>query len=158
LKFYGWELSFKDIVNKVREGELSTYEKQGFLFVAIQFSIGVVSFLISTFSFIVYILINPENELDAETAFVSISLFNIIRFPLMILPAVITGLIQVNVATQRIKGYLLKDEVDNLAITHNYDKEKAVSFEDVDLSWDEETSTLKNLNFQVKKNELIAGN
>jgi ABC-type transport system involved in cytochrome bd biosynthesis fused ATPase/permease subunit len=77
---------------------------------------------------------------------------------LMILPAVITGLIQVNVATQRIKGYLLKDEVDNLAITHNYDKEKAVSFEDVDLSWDEETSTLKNLNFQVKKNELIAGN
>lgn len=55
--------------------------------------IGAISFLVSTASFIVFVLLG--NNLTPATAFVSLTLFNLIRFPLMIFPQIITSLIQV---------------------------------------------------------------
>lgn len=46
-------------------------------------------------TFAVYVTVDEKNILDAETAFVSISLFNILRFPLNMLPQVISSLVQV---------------------------------------------------------------
>lgn len=43
----------------------------------------------------VYVSVDPNNVLDAEKAFVSVSLFNILRNPLNSLPNLISGLIQV---------------------------------------------------------------
>ena len=45
-------------------------------------------------TFAVYVLL--DNELTAKKAFVAISLFNILRFPLMMLPRVIVNVIQVS--------------------------------------------------------------
>ena len=70
----------------------------------------------STASFIVYVLLG--NNLTPETAFVSLSLFNIVRFPLMMLPQVITSLIQANVSMTRIRQFLLRDEIDDNDISH----------------------------------------
>lgn len=39
--------------------------------------------------------VDPNNVLDAEKAFVSVSLFNILKNPLSILPQLISGLTQV---------------------------------------------------------------
>lgn len=47
-------------------------------------------------SFGTFLLIDKNNKLDARTAFVCLSLFNILRFPLSILPMVITGIIEVS--------------------------------------------------------------
>ena len=40
---------------------------------------------------------NPDERLTADRAFVAISLFNILRFPLTMLPMVVTSLLQVGV-------------------------------------------------------------
>lgn len=48
-------------------------------------------------TFATYVLVDPENNLDATKAFVSLSLFNILRFPLSMLPMLITNLIQVRI-------------------------------------------------------------
>ena len=47
-------------------------------------------------SFAVYVLSSPDNILDANKAFVSLSLFNILNYPLSILPAVIVYAVQVS--------------------------------------------------------------
>ena len=47
--------------------------------------------LVSIATFTTYVLI--EKRLDAEVAFTAISLFNILRFPLNILPSVISGIV-----------------------------------------------------------------
>lgn len=47
-------------------------------------------------TFAVFVLSSSENVLDAETAFVSLSLFNILRFPLSMLPMLITNMVQVS--------------------------------------------------------------
>lgn len=111
-------MSFRKIIDKIREGELGVLLKIGIYSTFISFSWGAASFLIATASFIAYILMDDRNNLDPSTAFVSLTLFNIIRFPLMILPMVITSMIQANVSMTRIRRFLLKDEVDETQITH----------------------------------------
>jgi len=46
-------------------------------------------------TFAVYVLSDENNILDAEKAFVSLSLFNILRFPLSMFPNVISNVVQV---------------------------------------------------------------
>lgn len=46
-------------------------------------------------TFTVYVLIDEQNVLDAQKAFVSLALFNILRFPLNMLPMVISSMVQV---------------------------------------------------------------
>jgi hypothetical protein len=47
-------------------------------------------------SFATYLFMDENNKLDASTAFVCISLFNILKFPLSVLPWVINSLIEVD--------------------------------------------------------------
>lgn len=61
-------------------------------------------------TFAVFVTVDEKNILDAKKAFVSLALFNILRFPLNILPMVISSIVQVcerggqegNVGTLRI--------------------------------------------------------
>ena len=46
-------------------------------------------------SFAAYVLSSPENVLDANKAFVSLALFNIMNFPLSMLPVMLAYTVQV---------------------------------------------------------------
>lgn len=46
-------------------------------------------------TFAVYVMVDENNILDAEKAFVSLALFNILRFPLSMVPQVISNIVQV---------------------------------------------------------------
>lgn len=52
-------------------------------------------------SFATYVLSDETHELDAEKAFVALSLFNILRFPLSMGPMLITNMVQVMRAVVR---------------------------------------------------------
>lgn len=52
-------------------------------------------FQVALTTFAVYVTVDENNILDAEKAFVSLSLFNILRFPLNMLPQVISSIVQV---------------------------------------------------------------
>lgn len=52
---------------------------------------------VSLVTFATYVLVDENNVLDASTAFVSLSLFNILRFPLSMLPMLISNMVQVSV-------------------------------------------------------------
>lgn len=53
-------------------------------------------FQVALSTFTVYVLIDENNVLDAQKAFVSLALFNILRFPLNMLPMVISSIVQVS--------------------------------------------------------------
>lgn len=61
------------------------------------FSIYFSGFQVALTTFAVYVTVDEKNILDAEKAFVSISLFNLLRFPLNTLPLVIGNVVQVRV-------------------------------------------------------------
>ena len=54
-------------------------------------------FQVALASFSCYVVVDEKNVLNASKAFVSLSLFNILRFPLTMLPHLISFLIMVNI-------------------------------------------------------------
>ena len=66
-------------------------------------------------TFATYVLVNlndRNNRLTAEKAFVALSLFNILRIPLVILPMVISSTVEASVSVQRLTKFLKNPELD----------------------------------------------
>ena len=53
-----------------------------------------------------------DEPLTAERAFVALSLFNILRFPLSMLPFLISNIVQASVSLKRLSKFLQNDEID----------------------------------------------
>lgn len=61
---------------------------------------------VSLVTFATYVLSDESNYLDAKKVFVSLSYFNILRFPLSMMPLMISSLVQVcNVNPTSVMGY-----------------------------------------------------
>uniref|UniRef100_A0A4W4EQU7 ATP-binding cassette, sub-family C (CFTR/MRP), member 3 n=1 Tax=Electrophorus electricus TaxID=8005 RepID=A0A4W4EQU7_ELEEL len=112
LKLYAWEVSFREKVLQVRQKELAVLRKAAYLGSLSIMAWTSAPFLVALTTFAVYVSVDENNVLDAEKAFVSLSLFNILRFPLNMLPQVITSLVQANVSLKRIQTFLTHDELD----------------------------------------------
>ena len=69
------------------------------------------SYFVSLVTFATYVLSDSSNNLDPEKAFVSISLFNILRFPMSMLPMIISMMVQANVSLGRIDKYMNSAEL-----------------------------------------------
>jgi ABC-type multidrug transport system fused ATPase/permease subunit len=64
--------------------------------------------LVGIFTFTAYIAIG--NDLDVATALTSLALFEILRFPLYMLPNVINNIVEAQVSFNRIQSFLLEKE------------------------------------------------
>uniref|UniRef100_A0A8C7LIJ5 Canalicular multispecific organic anion transporter 2-like n=1 Tax=Oncorhynchus kisutch TaxID=8019 RepID=A0A8C7LIJ5_ONCKI len=95
LKLYAWESSFKEKVLEIRQKELNVLRKTAYLGALSTMAWTSAPFLVALTTFAVYVTVDKNNILDAEKAFVSLSLFNILRFPLNMLPQVISSIVQV---------------------------------------------------------------
>merc|ERR1719158_1412784 len=112
LKLYAWEPSFMKEVVDIRNVELGILLNIGYLSAAISFIWTCAPFVVSLVTFAVYVLSSEENVLDADKAFTSLALFNILRFPLSMLPMMITSAVQANVSVQRINKFMRSGELD----------------------------------------------
>ena len=97
VKFYAWEMPFSSSISKTKENELKIFYKIGLLNSIASFSSVSIPFLVAAVSFATFILIDENNVLDSNTAFVSLSLFNIMKNPLTNTPNLIASIIQVNI-------------------------------------------------------------
>ncbi|RDD39615.1 Multidrug resistance-associated protein 1 [Trichoplax sp. H2] len=93
LKLYAWEKSFIEKVLAIRKLELKQLFVSQLLQSASRFAWANAPYLVALVTFSTYVL--TGNELNASKAFVSISLFNILNYPIAMLPTVISMVIQV---------------------------------------------------------------
>uniref|UniRef100_A0A8C6VN87 MRP2 protein n=1 Tax=Naja naja TaxID=35670 RepID=A0A8C6VN87_NAJNA len=119
LKFFAWELSFQKQVEKIRAWEL-----KGLLHFFHLQSFGIFIFscapiLVSVATFAVYVMVDEDNILDAQKAFTSIALFNILRFPLGMFPLTLSFMVQVSISADRLERYLGSEDLNTSAIWHN---------------------------------------
>ncbi|EMP37352.1 Multidrug resistance-associated protein 1 [Chelonia mydas] len=112
LKLYAWELAFKEKVLGIRQEELKVLKKSAYLAAAATFTWVCAPFLVALSTFAVYVLVDKNNVLDAQKAFVSLALFNILRFPLNILPMVISSMVQASVSLKRLRLFLSHEELE----------------------------------------------
>ena len=78
-----------------------------------------VPFLMSLACFATYVVMDPNNELTATKAFVSMTYINLMKLPMMFIPFLIVGGIQVWVAIQRLNRYLNSEELDDAAVNRD---------------------------------------
>uniref|UniRef100_A0A8C9V5L4 Canalicular multispecific organic anion transporter 1-like n=1 Tax=Scleropages formosus TaxID=113540 RepID=A0A8C9V5L4_SCLFO len=119
IKLYAWESSFAAQIQGIREKELKVMHKFAYLSSVSLFIFSCAPALVSLATFAVFVSASNENNLDAEKAFTSISLFNILRFPLAMLPQLISALVQTTVSNKRLEKFLGGDELDSTTVRHD---------------------------------------
>nr|CAG8556518.1 4134_t:CDS:10 [Entrophospora candida] len=112
IKYYAWEDSFLDALNKLRIKEIRYIR----LLLTVRAGIMSVSLVVPVFAsmlaFITYSL--TGGVLNAPIIFSSLALFNVIRIPLMFIPMIMASIADALVALSRIQSLLLADELDSL--------------------------------------------
>ncbi|KAJ7415101.1 Canalicular multispecific organic anion transporter 2 [Pitangus sulphuratus] len=158
LKLYAWEPSFSEKVLDIRKNELRVLKKSAYLNSLSTFAWISAPFLVALTTFAVYVSVDEKNILDAEKAFVSLSLFNILKFPLNMLPQVISNIAQTSVSLKRIQQFLSHDELDpNCVETKVISPGNAISVTNATFSWGKELKpTLKDINMLVPSGALVA--
>lgn len=119
IKLYGWEMSFIDQVQGIRNAEITVLKKAAWLNAVVSFIWSCVPFMVAVLSFTVYVFLDGGQVLDPDRAFVTMSYLNILRMPLAILPFLVVALVQATVSLQRVNKYMNNEEVDPLAVTHD---------------------------------------
>ncbi|KFQ72303.1 Canalicular multispecific organic anion transporter 2, partial [Phaethon lepturus] len=158
LKLYAWEPSFSEKVLEIRKNELRVLKKSAYLNSLSTFAWISAPFLVALTTFAVYVSVDEKNILDAEKAFVSLSLFNILKFPLNMLPQVISNIVQTSVSLKRIQQFLSHDELDPSCVeTKVIAPGRAISVTNATFSWGKELKpSLKDINLLVPSGALVA--
>nr|XP_010972726.1 canalicular multispecific organic anion transporter 1 isoform X1 [Camelus dromedarius] len=157
LKYFTWEPSFKNQVYDIRKKELKNLLMFGRLQSVIIFLLYLTPVLVSVITFSVYVLVDSNNILDAQKAFTSITLFNILRFPMSMLPMLISSMLQASVSIERLEKYLGGDELDTSAIRHDCNFDKAVQFSEASFTWDHDLEvTIRDVNLDIMPGQLVA--
>nr|XP_055026726.1 ATP-binding cassette sub-family C member 2-like isoform X1 [Misgurnus anguillicaudatus] len=157
LKFYAWEPSFEDQIQGVREKELKVMKSFAYISSVSTFIFASAPAIVSLATFGVFVAVSPSNILDAEKAFTSISLFNILRFPLVMLPQLISIMVQTSVSNKRLEKFLSGDDLDLNAVSRDNTYDAAVSISDITYAWDKDSNpVLKNISLDIKEGKLVA--
>ncbi|XP_076338372.1 multidrug-Resistance like Protein 1 isoform X1 [Tachypleus tridentatus] len=156
LKLYAWEESFQKQVNDTRDKEVKDLKKIAYLNAVTSFLWSTAPFLVSLASFTVYVLVDPHNILDAQRAFVSITLFNILRFPMIMLPSLITMLVMASVSVTRMNKFVGSEELDPY-VCHDDQEVDPIVIEHGTFTWSrEEGPVLKDINLRIHQGMLVA--
>lgn len=160
IKLYAWSTAFMNKLNYVRNDmELKNLRKIGAGQAFANFTWSTTPFLVSCSTFAVFVW-TRDIPLTTEIVFPALTLFNLLTFPLAILPMVITSIIEASVAVGRLTEYLTAEEIQPDAVVVGSAVEErgdeAVVIRNGTFSWNrhESKDVLKDINFSSRKGEL----
>ncbi|GAA0146210.1 ATP-binding cassette [Lithospermum erythrorhizon] len=156
VKCYAWENSFQSKVQTARNDELSWFRSAQLLGALNNFILNSVPVVVIVISFGLFTLFG--GELTPAKAFTSLSLFAVLRFPLFMLPNVITLVVNSNVSLKRLEELLLAEERVLLPNPPLDPEQPAISIKNGFFSWEQksEKPTLSNINLDVPVGSLVA--
>ncbi len=158
IKFFAWEESYIGATNTIRQVEVDTLRASSYLRATTLFSWMVTPVFVALFTFLSFTL--SGHELTASIAFTSVALFNVLRFPLNMLPSVLSNLVDSNIALGRISKYLNNDNRDCSVIEWNKVSDPNIPFalrmEGATFGWSPGNPALHDLSFSVPKGKLVA--
>ncbi|KAJ8609885.1 hypothetical protein CTAYLR_007496 [Chrysophaeum taylorii] len=112
IKMYGWEDPLAAELKRLRVKELAALWKYKLVNVLSRVVFSVVPTAVSLCTFAMYVLLG--NKLTVSRVYTSLALFNILRFPLMMVPRAIGSAVEAMLSIERIGTYLASEEVTPL--------------------------------------------
>ncbi|KAF3157914.1 hypothetical protein TWF225_000693 [Orbilia oligospora] len=161
IKLYAWGAAFMARLTDIRNKELRTLRKMGVTQAFANFTWNTSPFLVSCVTFTTFAL-TSNKPLTTEIVFPALTLFNLLTFPLAMLPMVISMIVEATVAVDRLSSFLTAEEVQPDAVTR---ESPATHQGDVTVKivngrftwnrdWTDDKDALKNIDFVAKKGEL----
>ncbi|CAI5745907.1 unnamed protein product [Peronospora destructor] len=108
IKLQAWEHSFTNRVLEHRSEELRKMRTYIYARSASMTLFSAIPALVMVASFYTYVKLG--NTLDVGTALTSLTLFNILRFPLFMLPQVLNSIVEASVSVDRLSSYFQEEE------------------------------------------------
>lgn len=112
IKYFAWEKNWIEKVSKARNVEIDRLVTKVKLNIMMRICYLAVPVMVTASSFIWYTKVSG-NELTASVAFVSITLFEMLRKPLLMIPDNISSFTEVYVSFKRISNYMDEPEIDD---------------------------------------------
>ena len=161
IKLYAWGSAFMEKLSHVRNDlELNNLRKIGAAQSFATFTWSSTPFFFSCSTFAVFVLVN-DKPLTTDLVFPALTLFNLLTFPLTVLPMVITSIIEATVAVGRLTSFFTADELQDDSVRQideppKQNGDSSVSIKDATFTWDKEQdkNVLQNINFNANKGEL----
>ncbi|KAE9546782.1 hypothetical protein FO519_010006, partial [Halicephalobus sp. NKZ332] len=116
IKLYAWEIPMLELVEKIRKKELTTLLKSSFVKMTVDIFNWSIPFLVALSSFATFVFTNPNNVLTPQIAFVSLALFNQLRFPMMLMGMLINHTVDAIVSNKRLKEFFVAEELEEDAV------------------------------------------
>lgn len=160
IKLYAWGSAFMKKLHSIRnDQELKTLRKIGAASSVANFTWSTTPFLVSCATFTVFVLV-CDKPLTTDIVFPALTLFNLLTFPLAILPLVITAVIEASVAVNRLTSFFVMEELQDDAVTIKGAieeiGEESVLIRDGTFTWNRysDHNELEDINLSVSKGEL----
>ncbi|KAM7270310.1 hypothetical protein ACFE04_029524 [Oxalis oulophora] len=156
VKCYAWERSFQCKVQGIRDEELKWFRKAQLLSALNSFILNSIPVIVTVVSFGMFTFLG--GDLTPARAFTSLSLFAVLRFPLNMLPNLLSQVVNANVSLQRMEELFLAEERSLKPNSPLEPELPAVSIENGYFSWDSkaEKPTLSNINLDIPVGSLVA--
>ncbi|CAB3400604.1 unnamed protein product [Caenorhabditis bovis] len=160
VKLVAWETAMEKKIEEIRAKELHMIRKS-MLVQNFSNCLNVATpVFVAIFTFALFTISNPNNVLTPNIAFVSISLFNLLRGPLMMAADLVSQTVQCIVSNKRIKSFLLEDEIDEEAVNKELRGElyhDSVEVHNASFAWEKHgNKQLSFIDMKVKSNELVS--
>ncbi|KAM9598635.1 ATP-binding cassette sub-family C member 6 isoform 4-T4 [Morphnus guianensis] len=159
IKLYGWEKTFMEKVLGIRKEELQALKRSQILFSASLASFHSSTFLIAFVMFAVYTLVDNTHILDAQKAFVSLTLINILNTAHSFLPLSINAAVQAKVSLKRLAAFLNLEELNPESSSRNTSDcvQASITIRNGTFCWSKETSPcLRRIDLTVPQGSLLA--
>ncbi|XP_077629375.1 ATP-binding cassette sub-family C member 6 [Crocuta crocuta] len=161
VKSHGWEEAFLERVLHIRGRELGALRTSSLLFSVSLVSFRVSTFLVALVVFAIHTLVAEENAMDAEKAFVTLVVLNILNKAQGFLPFSIDSVVRARVSLDRLAAFLCLEEVDPGAVDSSPSRcsagDTCVSVHDGTFAWSRGGSPcLHRINLTVPQGRLLA--
>ncbi len=113
IKLYGWEGAFIEKISAVRLKEIAQLRIISLFNAFTSFTWNLAPFLVAFSTFAVFVLSSPDHVLDAKKAFICLTLFTMLQYPLGALPQVINKMVETATSIQRLDRYFAAEELEN---------------------------------------------
>ena len=160
LKMYAWEVPFMKSLAKIRTRELLMMKYNSYIWGLVVFSFSSAPVMMTLATFLTYCYATSTTDLlTTEKIFVSLSLFNKIRTPLLLITITVFNIIKVGVSFGRISEFFNAEEFDyeRAKPGRTEDANNAIEIDSSSFAWEEAAgATLSGIDLKVKKGDLVA--
>ncbi|RHY30893.1 hypothetical protein DYB25_009649 [Aphanomyces astaci] len=165
IKLNAWEEKFQDKIKTERDSELQSLWRIFTVSSSMTGCLYSAPVLVSVVSFATYTIVMRQ-PLNATKVFTVLTLFNLLKFPMLTLPSIIANLMQATVALRRIMEFLNMDEKKtHIVLTPSSAPAEMVEVyangnvdicvDNCSFGWDAGKPLFKDVNLTVKRGEFV---